>query len=362
MNIGVPKEVKREEYRVAVTPAGVAELTKAGHEVFVECNAGSGSGFSDGSYQQSGATVTNRQDLFRQAELIVKVKEPVPEEFDLFWEGQTLFTYLHLAPNRKLTGFLMDRKITALAYETLEVNGTLPLLAPMSEIAGRMAPLMAAWCLQHCRGGVGLLPPGVTGVKPAKALILGAGTVGYHAARVSLGIGMETVVLNRGIDRLRRIDELFCGRVKTGVLISERIRAEIRDADVVIGAVLVPGGKTPQLISRSMLAEMKKGAVIVDVAVDQGGCAETTQPTTHDSPTYIVDNIVHYAVANMPGAYPITSTLALTDATLPYVMLIANYGVMDAVIINPALASAINVQGGRIVNPAIADSLGILPQ
>lgn len=362
MNIGVPKEVKREEYRVAVTPAGVAELAKAGHKVFVECSAGIGSGFSDDSYRQSGAAVTSRQELFGQAELIVKVKEPLPEEFDLFWEGQTLFTYLHLAPNRKLTGFLMDRKITALAYETLEINGTLPLLAPMSEVAGRMAPLMAAWCLQHCRGGAGLLPTGVTGVKPAKTLILGAGTVGCHAAGVSLGIGMETVVLNRGIDRLRLIDELFCGRVKTGMLISERISAEIRDADVVIGAVLVPGGKTPQLISRSMLAEMKKGAVIVDVAVDQGGCAETTQPTTHDSPTYVVDNIVHYAVANMPGAYPLTSTLALTNATLPYVLLIANHGVKDAVIINPALATAINIQDGRIVNPAIADSLGILTQ
>lgn len=360
MIIGVPKEIKREEYRVAVTPAGVAELTRAGHEVFVECSAGIGSGFSDDSYRQSGATVVIRQELFCRAGLIVKVKEPLPEEFELLREGQTLFTYLHLAPNRELTGFLMDRKITALAYETLEINGTLPLLAPMSEVAGRMAPLMASWCLQHCRGGAGLLPTGATGVKPAKALILGAGTVGYHAARVSLGIGMETVVLNRGIDRLQRIDELFCGRVKTGVLISERISAEIRDADVVIGAILVPGGRTPQLISRSMLTEMKKGAVIVDVAVDQGGTAETTRPTTHDNPTYIVDNIVHYAVANMPGAYPATSTLALANATLPYVMLIANYGVEGAVARKPAFATAINVQDGKIVHPALADSLGTI--
>ena len=356
MIIGVPKEVKTEEYRVAITPPGVAELTRAGHVVFIECNAGIGSGYTSDHYQQCGATVTSRENLFRQSELIVKVKEPVPEEFDLFLEGQTLFTYLHLAPNRKLTSFLMDRKITALAYETLEVNGTLPLLAPMSEVAGRMAPLMAAWGLQHFRGGTGLLPTGVTGVKPAKALILGAGTVGYHAARVSLGIGMETVVLNRGIERLQKIDELFAGRIKTGILGGESIRAEIRDADVVIGAVLVPGGRTPQLISRPMLAEMKKGAVIVDVAVDQGGIAETTHPTTHDNPTYIIDDIVHYAVANMPGAYPRTSTQALANATLPYVILLANNGVMKAVVEKPALATAINVQDGKIVHPAIADS------
>lgn len=362
MIIAVPKEVKKEEYRVAVTPAGVAELTRAGHEVLVECDAGSGSGFSDDGYLQSGAAVAARQELFHRAELVVKVKEPLPEEFDLFRVGQTLFTYLHLAPNRKLTGFLMERNITALAYETLEINGTLPLLAPMSEVAGRMAPLVAAWCLQHCRGGAGLLPTGATGVKPARALILGAGTVGCNAARVALGIGMETIVLNRGIERLQRIDELFCGRVRTGVLVRENISGELRDADVVIGAILLPGGRTPQLISRSMLGEMKKGAVIVDVAVDQGGCAETTRPTTHDDPTYIVDDIVHYAVANMPGAYPRTSTLALTNATLPYVMLLADYGVKGAVARQPALATAVNVQDGRIVHPALADSLGgVLP-
>ena len=359
MIIAVPKEVKKEEYRVAVTPAGAAELTRAGHEVLVECSAGSGSRFTDDSYRQSGATVVSRQDLFHRAELIVKVKEPLPEEFEQYREGQTLFTYLHLAPNRKLAEFLMDRKITALAYETLEINGTLPLLAPMSEVAGRMAPLMGAWCLQHCRGGNGLLPTGAIGVRPARALILGAGTVGCNAARIALGIGMETIVLNRGIERLQRIDELFSGRVRTGVLVRETIIAELRDADVVIGAILLPGGRTPQLISRSMLAEMKKGAVIVDVAVDQGGCAETTRPTTHDDPTYIIDSIVHYAVANMPGAYPCTSTPALANATLPYVMLLADYGVTGAVARKPALATAVNVQDGRIVHPALADSLGV---
>ena len=357
MIIAVPKEIKREEYRVALTPAGTAELTTAGHEVLVESGAGSGSGFSDNHYRQNGAKVVAREELFRRGELIVKVKEPLSEEFDLFREGQTLFTYLHLAPNRDLTRFLMERRINALAYETLEINGALPLLAPMSEVAGRMAPLAAAWCLQRCWGGTGLLPTGAVGVRPARALILGGGIVGSNAARVAVGIGMETVVLNRGIERLQRIDELTGGRVRTGMLIRENIIAEIRDADLIIGAVLVPGGRTPQLITREMLGGMRKGAVIVDVAVDQGGCAETTHPTTHDNPTYIVDDIVHYAVANMPGAYPRTSTLALTNATLPYVMMLAEYGVDGAIEKAPALATAVNLRDGRIVHPALAASL-----
>jgi alanine dehydrogenase len=354
MIIAVPKEIKREEYRVALTPAGAAELTKAGHKVLVESGAGSGSGIYDDHYRQSGATIVAHKELFRLGELIVKVKEPLPEEFDLFREGQTLFAYLHLAPNRELTMFLMKRRITALAYETLELNGDLPLLAPMSEVAGRMAPLVAAWLLRRCVGGVGLLPTGAVGVRPAKALILGAGTVGSHAARVATGIGMETVVLNRGIERLRRIDELTGGRVRTGSLMRETISTEIRDADVVIGAVLTPGGRTPLLITGEMVGEMKKGAVIVDVAVDQGGCVETTRPTTHDNPFYLVDGIVHYAVANMPGAYPQTSTLALTNATLPYVMMLAEHGVVRAVDKLPALATAVNVREGRIVHPALA--------
>lgn len=359
MIIAVPKEIKREEYRVALTPAGAAELTKAGHGVLVEAGAGSGSGFADADYERSGARVVPREELFPAAELVVKVKEPLPEEFRLFREGQTLFTYLHLAPNRELTRFLMERRITALAYETLEVNGALPLLAPMSEVAGRMAPLAGAWCLQRCRGGAGVLPTGAVGVRPAKALILGAGTVGSHAARVALGIGMETVVLNRGIDRLQRLDELTGGRVRTGMLVRENIIAEMGDADVVIGAVLLPGGRTPVLITREMLGGMKKGAVIVDVAVDQGGCAETTRPTTHDDPTYIVDGIVHYGVANMPGAYPRTSTLALTNATLPYVTMIAAHGLDRAMEKAPALATAVNVREGKIAHPVLAASMGV---
>ena len=359
MVIGVPKEIKREEYRTAITPAGSAELVSAGHELLVESGTGFGSGFPDDGYRQSGGTVVTREELFGRAELIVKVKEPLPEEFDLFRQGQALFTYLHLAPNRDLTSFLMSRGITALAYETLEFNGSLPLLAPMSEVAGRMAPLAAAWCLQKINGGNGLLATGAVGVKPAKVLILGAGTVGFHAARVALGIGMETVVLNRGFERLRRLDVLTGGRVRTGLLVSENLRAEIRDADVIIGAVLIPGGRTPLLISRGMLGEMKKGTVIVDVAVDQGGCAETTRPTTHDNPTYLVDDIVHYAVANMPGAFPRTATLALSNATLPYVRMLADHGIERAIAENRDLATAVNVREGRIVHPSLAASFGV---
>ncbi|MBJ6725194.1 alanine dehydrogenase [Geomesophilobacter sediminis] len=357
MVIGIPKEVKKEEHRVALTPAGAVELVQAGHTVLVENGAGAGSGFSDDLYRQTGAQTVGRGDLFQRAEMIVKVKEPLVEEFDFFRSGQTLFTYLHLAPNRRLTEFLMERKIVALAYETLEKGGALPLLAPMSEVAGRMAPMLGAWCLQKVNGGTGVLPCGAVGVRPAKALILGAGTVGYNAARVALGMGMETVVLNRGIDRLQRIDELTGGRVRTGALVQENIKTEIADADLVVGAVLVPGGRPPLLIPRALLGAMKPGAVIVDVAVDQGGCAETTRPTFHDDPIYCVDGIIHYTVANMPGAYPRTSTVALTNATLPYVILLAQKGVDGALAQDPALATAVNVRDGKVVHPGLASSL-----
>ena len=354
MIIGIPREIKREEYRVAVTPAGAGELAEAGHTVLVEERAGEGSGFGDEEYRRQGAMVLSRDELFREAELIVKVKEPLPAEFGLFRQGQALFTYLHLAPNRELIAFLCERRVTALAYETLEHGGGLPLLAPMSEIAGRMAPLAGAWSLQRINGGAGLLPTGAVGVKPARAVILGAGTVGYNAARVAAGLGMEVTVLNRGVERLQRIDELFDGRVATLALSGAHIREEIRTADLVIGAVLVPGGRTPVLVTREMLATMKQGAVIVDVAVDQGGCCETTRPTTHDRPVYEVDGIVHYCVANMPGAYPRTSTLALTNATLPYVRLLADRGIDAAIAASPELASAVNIRDGRIVHPVLA--------
>jgi alanine dehydrogenase len=353
MIIGVAREIKRHEYRVAMTPAGMGELVADGHTCLLEEGAGAGSGFDDGAYRRAGGEVTGRDELFARAELLVKVKEPIPSEYGLLRPGQLLFTYLHLAPNPELTEALVGSGVTALAYETLRDRGGLPLLAPMSEIAGRMAPLAGAWAMQSAQGGCGILPPGAVGVPPARALILGGGTVGGNAARVALGLGMETVVLNHGLERLQRLDDLWHGRVRTLLLTQQALSEELGRADLVIGAVLVPGGRTPLLIGRSMLAEMKRGAVIVDVAVDQGGCAETTRPTCHDDPVYLVDGIVHYAVANMPGAYPRTATMALTSATLPYIRRLASGG-HSAIDADPVLGTAVNVRAGRIVHPALA--------
>ncbi|MBI5847122.1 MAG: alanine dehydrogenase [Nitrospirae bacterium] len=356
MIIGIPKEIKKEEFRVAVTPSGVRELRKAGHAVLVETGAGAGSDFSDSEYLRENAEVLDRKILFDRADLIVKVKEPLPSEYDLLTEGQALFTYLHLAPNRELTDLLLQKKIAAFGYETLEKDQAFPLLIPMSEVAGRMAPLMGAFFLQKFHGGTGLLPSGMEGVRPAKAVILGAGVVGTNAARIAAGIGMDVIVLNRGIERLQRIDELFMGRVKTLSLTGANILLEIKDADIIIGAVLVPGGKTPLLITRDMLKTMKKGAVIVDVAIDQGGCAETSRPSTHDNPVYEVDGILHYSVANMPGAYPRTSTLALTNATLPYIKIIADMGI-DKASDDPVIKTALNTYNGKIVHPTLAAAM-----
>lgn len=358
MVIGVPKEIKKEEYRVGMTPSGIAELKRDGHTLLVETGAGAGSGFSDEEYRAAGAEVADRDPLFRKAELIVKVKEPVAAEYALLREGQILFTYLHLAPNRELTGVLLGRKVAGFAYETLEKNGGLPLLLPMSEIAGRMAPLMGAVYLQKIHGGEGVLPTGTVGVKPAKAVVLGAGVVGTNAARISTGIGMETVVVDKSTERLQRIDELFLGRVKTVPVTAHAVREEVRDADIVIGAILVPGGRTPLLITREMLPTMRRGAVIIDVAVDQGGCVETSRPTTHDNPVYMVEGVLHYAVANMPGAYPRTSTFALTNSTLPYIRMLADCGVEGAVREDAPLRSALNTYQGEIMNEALAESIG----
>ena len=356
MIIGIPKEIKREEFRVAVTPSGVNELTHSGHTILIEINAGAGSGFSDNEYLQANADVIDRKTLFKQAELIVKVKEPLASEYDLLSNGQALFTYLHLAANRELTETLLNKNIAAFAYETLEEDRTLPLLIPMSEVAGRMAPLMGSFFLQKFLGGTGLLPSGIEGVRPAKAVILGAGVVGINAARIASGIGMDVIVLNRGIERLQKVDEIFMGRVRTLSLTGANIQREIEDADIVIGAVLVPGGKTPVLIPREMLKTMKKGAVIVDVAIDQGGCAETSRPSTHDNPVYEVDGIIHYTVANMPGAYPRTSTLALTNATLPYIKMIADMGISKAAD-DPILRTALNTYLGKIWHPVLAAAM-----
>lgn len=357
MVIGVPREIKPQEYRVGLTPGGAAALLRNGHRVLLEEGAGLGSGFSDEEYRQAGAEVVQRRLLFEQAELVVKVKEPLPTEYELLRAGQMLFTYLHLAPNRQLTEALCGGRVTAFAYETLLHNGQTPLLAPMSEIAGRMAPLVGSYFLQRPRGGAGLLPCGMAGVAPARALILGAGVVGSGAARIAAGIGMQTVVLNRSVERLREIDQQFQGRITTRLLSEEAVVDELCNADLVVGALYATGGRTPVVVRRELLSRMKQGAVIVDVAIDQGGCAATSRPTTHDDPVFAVDGVLHYCVANMPGAYPRTSTLALTNATLPYIARLAELGPEQAVLASPELASALNIRDGAVVHAELAASL-----
>ncbi|HTP04813.1 MAG TPA: alanine dehydrogenase [Nitrospirota bacterium] len=359
MMIGVPKEIKTEEFRVGITPFGVHDLKRQGHTILIERSAGAGSGFPDEEYVKAGAEIVVKDKLFAAADLVLKVKEPLPQEYDLLREEQALFTYLHLAPNRELTEVLLRKKVTGIGYETLTKDNTLPLLAPMSEIAGRMAPLMGIFYLQKFKGGSGILATGASGVKPAKIVIIGAGVVGTNAARVASSLGMQTIVMNKGTERLRKIDEMFMGRVETLPVTAQTIAEEIKDADIIVGAVLVPGGRTPILITRQMLMTMKKGSVIVDVSVDQGGCIETSKPTTHDDPVFEVDGIIHYCVANMPGAYPRTSTLALTNATLPYVKIIAEKGIGRAVQEDPIIRSALNTYHGEIVNKALAESLGL---
>jgi len=358
MIIGIPKEIKIEEFRVGLTPVGAKELVRSGSTVLVETGAGAGSGFPDEAYRKVGAEIAPREKVFQEAELIIKVKEPVPPEYPLLREGVALFTYLHLAPNPELTKLLLSKQVTGLAYETLERDNKLPLLAPMSEIAGRMAPLMAAFYLQKFKGGSGVLPTGVSGVRPGKILILGAGVVGTNAARVGTGLGMETVVINKDTAGLQRIDELFKGRVRTLPMTVHALEEEIVDADIIIGAVLVPGGRTPVLITREMLGTMKNGSVIVDVSVDQGGCVETSRPTTHDDPVFMVDGIVHYCVANMPGAVPRTSTYALNQATLPFVKELAALGVVEALRANPHLRDGLNVYRGKVTRREVAEALG----
>ncbi|MGO9378107.1 MAG: alanine dehydrogenase [Dissulfurispiraceae bacterium] len=354
MIIGVPREIKTREYRVGMTPEGVEELKHEGHTVLIELGAGEGSGFSDEQYLEVGADVVDKEAVFAKATLLVKVKEPISAEFNLLRDGCAIFTYLHLAPNPELTQLLLKKKITSLGYETLQKDNKLPLLLPMSEIAGRMAPLVGAYYLQKPQGGTGVLPMGMAGVKPAKAVILGAGTVGFNAARFCVGLEMETIVINKGIERLTRLNEAFMGKVDTLLLSARNIREQIQDADIVIGAILVPGGRTPVLITRQLLGTMKKGAVIVDISVDQGGCLETSRPTTHNDPVYEIDGILHYMVANMPGAFPRTSTIALTNATLPYIMTIASKGLEKTISDDAAIKSALNTYGGEIMHKELA--------
>jgi alanine dehydrogenase len=360
VKIGVVKEIKSDEYRVALTPAGARELVQRGHRVVVEAGAGEGSAFGDGQYSAVGATLAPVEDVWREAEMVLKVKEPLPEEYPLLRDGQILFTYLHLAASKELTEALVASGATCIAYETVETGtGALPLLAPMSEIAGRLAAQAGAYFLEKQLGGRGLLLGGVAGVAPGRVVVIGGGIVGYNAAVIAIGLGANVTILERSIDRMRYLDEILSGRVSLVMSSTLQIEESIRDADVVIGAVLIPGAKAPKLITRAMLGEMKDGAVLCDVAIDQGGCAETSKPTTHTDPVYVVDGVTHYCVANMPGAVPITSTKALTNATLPYVEAIAAHGLLEAVALDPGLAPGVNVLEGKVTYEAVAEAHGL---
>jgi alanine dehydrogenase len=360
MLIGVPKEIKILENRVAVTPAGVEALTRAGHKVLMEKGAGLGSGISDESYATAGADVVDSNvEVFKRAEMIMKVKEPLPPEYPLFREGQIVFTYFHLAPVPDLTEAMLKTHIIGIAYETIQLdNGSLPLLVPMSEVAGRMAIQVGEYSLQKERGGRGVLLGGVPGVEPGCIVILGGGVVGTNAAKMAVGTGATVYILDIDVERLRYLDDVFGGRVITVMSNRHNIQRLIAIADLVIGGVLVAGAKAPKVITRDMLSLMKEGSVIVDVAVDQGGCVETTHATYHDNPTYVVDGVVHYCVANMPGAVARTSTFALTNATLPYALKIANLGYKEALEQDPALMKGLNLYLGKLTCRPVAEAQG----
>ncbi len=357
MIIGVPKEIKDQEYRVAMTPGGVHQAVRHGHRVVVERGAGVGSGFDDAQYEAAGATLVNSPAEAWEADVVVKVKEPLPQEYDFLRPGLTLFTFLHLAADERLTRELVARHVTGIAYETVELpDGRLPLLTPMSEVAGRMAVQVGAHYLEKMNGGRGKLLGGVPGVRPADVVIVGAGTVGTNAAQIALGMGAHVIMIDINLDRLRRLDQMFRGRLTTLSSSTFNIAQAVRRADVVIGAVLIKGARAPKLITREMIGEMKPGSVIVDVAVDQGGCVETSRPTTHSHPTFTVDDVIHYCVTNMPGAVPRTSTYALSNATLPYVLKLADMGVEAALRADRALAKGVNTYAGHITYPAIAEA------
>src|SRR5438874_3772131 len=339
MKVGVVKEIKSDEYRVALTPAGARELVERGHDVLVERGAGDGSSFPDDAYEAVGATLGSADEVWGDAELLLKVKEPLPSEYPLLRDGLVLFTYLHLAASEELTRALAESGAACVAYETVETNNhALPLLAPMSEIAGRLSAQAGAYFLEKPLGGRGLLLGGVPGVAPGRVLVVGGGIVGYNAAVIAIGLGANVTILERTIDRMRHLDEILSGRVSLVMSSSLQIAESIKDADVVIGAVLIPGARAPKLLTRQMIGDMKEGSVFCDVAIDQGGCAETSHPTTHSEPVYEVAGVTHYCVANMPGAVPITATKALTNATLPFVEAIADRGLREAVAQDPSLA------------------------
>lgn len=361
MRVGVPREVKEDEYRVAITPSGVHELTLLGHEVLLERGAGVGSYIFDDEYSAAGATILeSAEDVWAEGDLILKVKEPQASEYGLLRSDQVLFTYLHLAASEGCTRALVKAKATAVAYETVELpGGELPLLYPMSEVAGRMAPQVGAHCLEREMGGRGVLMGGVSGAHAAKVVILGAGVVGTNAAAVSVGMWADTVVLDRDVEKLRRLDRTYQGRLRTITSNFLEVRSAVLEADLVIGAVLVTGARSPTLVSNELVGAMKPGSVLVDVAVDQGGCFEASRPTTHAHPTFSFARSVFYCVANMPGAVPFTSTYALTNATLPYVVEIASRGLREAVRADPALARGVNVVGGEVVYEAVAAAHGL---
>jgi len=360
MLIGVPKEIKNHEYRVGLTPAGVRELIGAGHRVLVQRDAGAAIGLTDAMYEQSGAQIADAaQTVFAEAELIVKVKEPQPDECRMLRPGQVLFTYLHLAPDPEQTRLLLASGATAIAYETVvDRHGALPLLAPMSEVAGRMSVQQAAVCLEKTNGGSGTLLAGVPGVEPARVLVLGGGVVGLNAARLAAGLGARVTVIDRSLPRLRYLDELYGERIATLYSTTEAIESQLRTADAVIGAVLIPGAAAPKLVTREMLKLLRPNSVLVDVAIDQGGCFETSHPTTHEAPTYTVDGILHYCVANMPGGVARTSTFALTNATLPYVLRLANLGWRKALASDAGFLEGLNIHAGKVTYQSVADALG----
>jgi alanine dehydrogenase len=360
MKIGVVKEIKPDEYRVALTPAGAHELVGRGHEVLVETTAGEGSAFPDESYEAVGAELADAETVWSDAELLLKVKEPLPEEYGSLREGLVLFTYLHLAANGELTRALAASGAACVAYETVETDrGGLPLLAPMSEIAGRLAAQAGAYFLEKPLGGRGLLLGGVAGVAPGRVLVIGGGIVGYNAAVIAIGLGANVSILERSVDRMRHLEEILSGRVSLLMSSSLQVQESVAEADVVIGAVLIPGAVAPKLITHEMVRGMKAGSVLCDVAIDQGGCAETSHPTTHSEPVYSVDGVTHYCVANMPGAVPVTSTKALTNVTLPYVEAIADHGLAGAVVRDRALARGVNVLHGTITYEAVAEAHGL---
>ncbi|WP_327031691.1 alanine dehydrogenase [Micromonospora ureilytica] len=361
MKVGIPREVKNHEYRVAITPAGVNEFTRSGHQVFVESGAGVGSSITDEEFAAAGATIlASADEVWATAELVLKVKEPIAEEYHRMREGQVLFTYLHLAASKECTDALIDRRVTGIAYETVELpDRSLPLLAPMSEVAGRLAPQMGAFYMMRTGGGRGVLPGGVSGVYAAKTVVIGAGVSGMNAAAIALGLQSEVLLLDKNVARLRQADAIYRGHLQTVASNAYEVERAVLDADLVIGAVLVPGTKAPTLISNELVSRMKPGSVLVDIAIDQGGCFEDSRPTTHADPVYKVHESIFYCVANMPGAVPNTSTYALTNVTLPYALELANQGWREALRNDPALALGLNTHAGQVTYGPVAEAHGM---